>query len=61
MSKVFASAEEALRGAVFDGMSIAAGGFGVCGIPEKLIVALKESGVGRLTVVSNNAGLPSFG
>ena len=61
MNKVFASAEEALRGAVFDGMSIAAGGFGVCGIPEKLIVALKESGVGRLTVVSNNAGLPSFG
>lgn len=61
MNKVFASAEEALRGAVFDGMSIAAGGFGVCGIPEKLILALKESGVTGLTVVSNNAGLPSFG
>jgi 3-oxoacid CoA-transferase len=61
MDKVFASAEEALQGAVFDGMSVAAGGFGVCGIPEKLILALRESGVKRLTVVSNNAGLPSFG
>lgn len=61
MDKVFASAEEALRGAVFDGMSVAAGGFGVCGIPEKLILALRDSGVKRLTVVSNNAGLPSFG
>jgi 3-oxoacid CoA-transferase len=61
MDKVFASAEEALRGAVFDGMSVAAGGFGVCGLPEKLILALRESGVRRLTVVSNNAGLPGFG
>lgn len=61
MSKVFASAGEALRGAVFDGMSIAAGGFGVCGLPEQLIQALRDSGVARLTVVSNNAGLPSFG
>ena len=61
MDKVFASAEEALRGAVRDGMSVAAGGFGVCGIPEKLILALRDSGVRGLTVVSNNAGLPDFG
>jgi 3-oxoacid CoA-transferase len=61
MNKVFASAEDALRGVVFDGMSIAAGGFGVCGIPEKLICALRESRVKGLTVVSNNCGLPSFG
>ncbi len=61
MQKVFASAEDALRGAVFDGMSIASGGFGVCGIPERLILALRESGVQRLTVVSNNCGLPNFG
>jgi 3-oxoacid CoA-transferase len=61
MQKVFASAEDALRGAVFDGMSVAAGGFGVCGIPERLILALRESGVQRLTVVSNNCGLPTFG
>jgi 3-oxoacid CoA-transferase len=61
MDKVFASAEEALRGVTFDGMSIAAGGFGVCGIPENLVDALERSGVGGLTVVSNNCGLPSFG
>ena len=61
MSKVFASAEEALRGVIFDGMSIAAGGFGICGIPEKLVVALRRSGVKGLTVVSNNAGLPNVG
>jgi 3-oxoacid CoA-transferase len=61
MDKVFASAEDALRGAVFDGMSIAAGGFGVCGIPERLILALRESRVQGLTVVSNNCGLPNFG
>ena len=61
MSKVFASAEDALRGIVFDGMSVASGGFGVCGIPEKLTIALKNSGVKNLTVVSNNAGLPHVG
>jgi 3-oxoacid CoA-transferase len=61
MDKVFASAEAALRDALFDGMSVAAGGFGVCGIPEKLILALRQSGVRGLTVVSNNAGLPDFG
>jgi 3-oxoacid CoA-transferase len=61
MEKVFGSAESALRGALFDGMSVAAGGFGVCGIPEKLILALRSSGVRGLTVVSNNAGLPAFG
>ncbi len=61
MNKVFASAEDALRGVVFDGMSVAAGGFGVCGIPEKLTLALRDSGVKGLTVVSNNAGLPTVG
>ncbi len=61
MNKVFASAEDALRGVVFEGMSIAAGGFGVCGIPEKLILALRESRVKGLSVVSNNCGLPNVG
>ncbi len=61
MKKVYASAEEVLEGAIFDGMSIAAGGFGLCGIPENLIAALKESGARNLTVVSNNCGVPSFG
>mgnify|MGYP005818723863 CR=1 FL=1 len=61
MGKAYASAEEALRGVAVDGMSIAAGGFGVCGIPEKLIAAVQKSGVKGLTVVSNNCGLASFG
>jgi 3-oxoacid CoA-transferase len=61
MNKVIASAEEALRGIVFDGMTVAAGGFGVCGIPEKLIDALRHTGVTGLTVISNNCGLPTFG
>ncbi len=59
--KVYAGADEALRGVVFDGMSIAAGGFGLCGIPENLIVALERTGVRQLTVVSNNAGVADFG
>jgi 3-oxoacid CoA-transferase subunit A len=61
MSKVFSSASEALAGAVRDGMTIMCGGFGLCGVPENLIRALQESGVGDLTVVSNNAGIGQFG
>jgi 3-oxoacid CoA-transferase subunit A len=60
-TKVYASASEALAGLVRDGMSIMAGGFGLCGIPEKLIDALRDSGVKALTVVSNNAGIDDFG
>jgi 3-oxoacid CoA-transferase subunit A len=60
-TKVYASASEALAGLVRDGMSILAGGFGLCGIPEKLIDALRDSGVKALTVVSNNAGIDDFG
>jgi 3-oxoacid CoA-transferase subunit A len=60
-SKVYASAAEALSGLLRDGMSIMAGGFGMCGVPEKLIDALRDSGVKGLTVVSNNAGVDDFG
>ena len=61
MKKVYASAEEALDGILRDGMLIAAGGFGLCGIPELLIDALVKSGVKDLTVASNNAGVDGFG
>ena len=61
MNKVYASARDALQGVVSDGMSIAAGGFGLCGIPEKLIQALADSGVRGLEIVSNNCGVPDFG
>ena len=61
MKKIFPSAAAALDGLLFDGMMIAAGGFGLCGIPELLIAALKDSGVKRLTVASNNAGVDDFG
>lgn len=61
MDKVYASADDALRGVVRDGMSIAAGGFGLCGIPERLVDALRASGVRDLTVVSNNCGVPRAG
>ena len=54
-------AVEALAGLLFDGMTIMAGGFGLCGIPENLIGAIKESGVKNLTVVSNNCGVDGFG
>ena len=54
-------AVEALGGALFDGMTIMAGGFGLCGIPENLIAAIRESGVKDLTVVSNNCGVDGFG
>ena len=61
MKKVYGSASEALDGLLHDGMLIAAGGFGLCGIPELLIDALVDSGVKNLTVASNNAGVDDFG
>lgn len=61
MDKVFASAQEALAGIVKDGQMIAVGGFGLCGIPETLIAALRDSGVKDLTCISNNAGVDGFG
>ncbi len=59
--KLFASAEAALRGVVADGQTLAVGGFGLCGIPEALIAALRDSGVTGLTAISNNAGVDGFG
>jgi 3-oxoacid CoA-transferase subunit A len=59
--KVFADAKSALAGLTRDGMTVMAGGFGLCGIPENLILALRESGVKGLTVISNNAGVDGFG
>jgi 3-oxoacid CoA-transferase subunit A len=60
-SKVYASAHAALDGVVRDGQTLMCGGFGLCGIPENLILALCDSGVRGLTVVSNNAGVDEFG
>src|SRR5499425_3407623 len=57
MKKVYSDATAALAGVLKDGMMIMAGGFGLCGIPETLILAIRESGVKNLTVVSNNAGI----
>ena len=59
--KVYPDAEAALAGLLHDGMMVMAGGFGLCGIPEKLILALRDSGVKSLTVVSNNAGIDGAG
>ena len=61
MQKVFADAASALDGLLFDGMTIMAGGFGLCGIPENLILAIRDSGVKDLTVISNNCGVDDFG
>jgi 3-oxoacid CoA-transferase subunit A len=61
MNKVFPSAAEALEGHLRDGMLIASGGFGLCGIPELLIAAIRDAGVKELTVASNNAGVDNFG
>ena len=61
MQKIYASAEAALEGLLFDGMTIAAGGFGLCGIPERLIDAIQASAVKDLTVASNNAGIDNEG
>ena len=60
-NKVSKDAVEALQGRLFDGMTIMAGGFGLCGIPEVLIAAIRDSGVKDLTVVSNNCGVDGFG
>jgi 3-oxoacid CoA-transferase subunit A len=60
-SKVYPNAAAALEGIVRDGISVMSGGFGLCGIPENLIVALRDTGVKGLTVVSNNAGVDEFG
>jgi len=61
VDKVQKDAVEALSGLLFDGMTIMAGGFGLCGIPENLIAAIRETGVKDLTVVSNNCGVDGFG
>jgi 3-oxoacid CoA-transferase subunit A len=61
MRKVYKDAASALDGLTFDGMTVMSGGFGLCGIPENLIVALRDSGVKNLTVISNNAGVDGFG
>lgn len=61
MSKLYPSASAALAGVVKDGQTIAVGGFGLCGIPEALIAALRDSGVRNLTCISNNAGVDGFG
>ena len=61
MKKVYANADEAIAGLIKDGMMLMAGGFGLCGIPETLIDAVRESGAKDLTFVSNNAGVDGFG
>src|SRR5581483_11010811 len=59
--KVFSDAKAALEGTLFDGMTVMSGGFGLCGIPENLIAAVRQSGVKNLTVISNNCGVDGFG
>ncbi|MFI5385923.1 MAG: CoA transferase subunit A [Fimbriimonadales bacterium] len=61
MNKVYPDAKSALDGLLFDGMTIMCGGFGLCGIPENLIVALRDSRVKDITVISNNCGVDDFG
>jgi 3-oxoacid CoA-transferase subunit A len=61
MKKIYPSAAAALNGVVADGQLLAVGGFGLCGIPEALIAALRDSGAKNLTVISNNAGVDGFG
>ena len=61
MSKVYSNATTALAGLLKDGMTIMSGGFGLCGIPESLILAIRESGAKNLTVISNNAGVDGIG
>ncbi|MBS0564900.1 MAG: CoA transferase subunit A [Proteobacteria bacterium] len=61
MKKIYGSAREALDGLLADGMLIAAGGFGLCGIPELLIAAIRDAGTKNLTIASNNAGVDGFG
>ena len=61
MQKIYETSDKALEGLLFDGMVIAAGGFGLCGIPELLIEAIRKAGTKNLTVASNNAGVDDFG
>ena len=61
MNKIYPDAATALDGLVEDGMTLAVGGFGLCGIPEALIAALRDTGKSNLTVISNNAGVDGFG
>ena len=61
MKKLYPNAEAALDGLLFDGMTLCAGGFGLCGIPERLIDAIQASGVTGLTIASNNAGIDGEG
>jgi 3-oxoacid CoA-transferase subunit A len=61
VKKVYPNAKSALEGLVFDGMTVMSGGFGLCGIPENLIIALRDSGVKAITVISNNAGVDGWG
>jgi 3-oxoacid CoA-transferase subunit A len=59
--KVYPDAKSALEGLAFDGMTVMSGGFGLCGIPENLIIALRDTGVRDITVISNNAGVDGWG
>lgn len=61
MQKQYGSAADALKDLLFDGMTIMAGGFGLCGIPENTITALRDSGVKNVTIISNNCGVDEFG
>jgi len=61
LSKVYLNCKEALKGAAFDGMTLMCGGFGLCGIPERMIDALKESKITNITAISNNAGIDGAG
>jgi 3-oxoacid CoA-transferase subunit A len=61
MNKVYPSAKDALADIVKDGQTFAVGGFGLCGIPEALIAALRDTGVKGITCISNNAGVDGFG
>src|SRR5271156_713901 len=61
MNKVYPNAAAALAGVMKDGMTVMSGGFGLCGIPEALIEAVRQSGVQQLTVISNNAGVDGIG
>ena len=61
VNKVYPDAKSALQGLTFDGMIVMSGGFGLCGIPENLIVALRDTGVKGVTVISNNAGVDGWG
>src|SRR5688572_15619438 len=61
MQKIYSAASKSLEGLLHDGMTIAAGGFGLCGIPERLIDAIQASGVKDLTIASNNAGIDNEG